>query len=314
MTRSTGTVLITGATGFAGSRMIEEFRRAGWHTHGTSQRPDREGYHHLSLEDLDSIQRTVASVRPDVVVHLAGVAHRRASAHEYERINHRGTDLLARTLAEHCPGATLLYASSANIYGDGPFSAPLSEASPTSPQSPYALSKLQGERAAFTYAPALRVIAFRFPALYARDWLFNVRKRAYAPQPLQGFLLRLIGSDASYSFCAIENAIAATLLAASGRMPPGVYNMADRTPYSQADVVRVVSHYDGRHWWLPVPVSAVRPLYWGLSALLPSHARTWARGAYHKFVGGMVLDCTRAHNVGYIPTITFTDLLQELPS
>ena len=313
VTALTRTVLITGATGFIGRHTVEGFRNAGWRVYPTSRTGHGNYYHFLSLDDVAGVRHTLASLRPDAVIHLAGIAHRRASPDEYDRINHCGTKILAQAIAHHCPGTTLVYASSATVYGDGPFSRPLREGDLTLPCDSYATSKLLGERAALACAPAIRIIAFRFPALYARDWLFNIRKRAYAPKPAEGVLVRLIGSHALYSFCAIENAVAAILRAASGSMAAGIYNLADQTPYTQADVVEVMRALEGRHLQVPVPINVIRPAYWALSALLPQKTRLRVRSAYHKLADGMVLDCTLARDAGYQPIRALQDLRDTSP-
>jgi nucleoside-diphosphate-sugar epimerase len=311
MTTVSKTVLITGATGFIGRHVFQEFQDMGWNTIGTSRTSTSEKYLSLTLDDDEGIRRTIALVRPDVVIHLAGVAHRRAGRSEYERINNRGTEVLGQALAAICPGAILVYASSATVYGDGPFSAPITEQHPTDPSGHYAVSKLRGEEAILSQTKLIRAIALRFPALYACDWLFNVRKRAYAPPPLNHFLLHLLGSHTEYSFCAVENAMIAIRLAASGQLASGTYNVADEGPYDQATVSKVVSQLEKTeaHLHIPLPVPLIKPLYWGISALLPTKLRYRTRSAYHKLVDGMVLDCSYIQSAGYRSTVTLTGLV-----
>ena len=294
--------------------MVTGFRDAGWRVCGTSRTPRGQGDQHLPLDDLPSIRQVISTVQPDVVVHLAGIAHRRASNEEYRRVNHHGTATLVQAVAECAPGTVFVYASSANVYGDGPFDGPRREEHEVSPIGPYAISKFQGEEAIRAYGSMVRGIVFRFPALYAPDWLLNIRKRTYLPKPFAGLGVRLIGRHGGHSFCAVENAVAAALLAASGHMAAGVYNIADATPYSQLDVATVVSTHDGRPRYIPLPIGLVRPLYWTLSACLPGETRERARGMYHKLVDGMVLDCSRAIAAGYRPTVTLKDVLTPNPT
>jgi len=71
-------ILITGAAGFIGRKLARHLLDAGAEVHGTS-RADRTGdnlpivWHQGSFENLETAQHIVATVRPDIIFHLAGM-------------------------------------------------------------------------------------------------------------------------------------------------------------------------------------------------------------------------------------------------
>ena len=105
---------------------------------------------HVDLLDGPGLAQAVAASRPDVVVHLAaqssvGDSHADATRATWP-VNVTGTLNLALAVARYAPHATLLFASSAEVYG-GSFSAlPATEETPLSPLSAYAKSKVAAER------------------------------------------------------------------------------------------------------------------------------------------------------------------------
>lgn len=70
-------VLVTGATGFLGSHLVERLVAGGAQVHAVCRRdvPPQDGdvrWAHLDLADAAATADLIASIRPDVVFHLAG--------------------------------------------------------------------------------------------------------------------------------------------------------------------------------------------------------------------------------------------------
>lgn len=93
--------------------------------------------------------REAALKRPQVVFHLAAlssVAQSGQYASETVSVNLGGTMCLAEALRLHAPDATLVYASSGEVYGNSFLGGdPVTETMPMQPNSPYARSKAAGE-------------------------------------------------------------------------------------------------------------------------------------------------------------------------
>jgi nucleoside-diphosphate-sugar epimerase len=140
--------LITGLRGFTGYYMARELSAAGYQVYGTALPGDAAGPDVFAVDLLDraSVAAAVEQVRPDVVVHLAGIAFvAHNDADQMYRVNVAGTRNLLEALAacSHTPSSVLL-ASSANIYGNAQV-AVIDESVAPSPANDYAVSKLAME-------------------------------------------------------------------------------------------------------------------------------------------------------------------------
>ncbi|WP_321782769.1 GDP-mannose 4,6-dehydratase [Paraburkholderia sp. J94] len=175
MTRSDDTraprALITGVGGFTGRYMAERLAANGYRVWGTV-RPG-ETLADTSLADLvtplpadlldrGALAHAVETVQPDVVVHLAAVAHVADSdvARTYV-VNVVGTRNLLEALAHqrHVPRAVLL-ASSANIYGNAT-NGVIDETVEPQPANDYAVSKLAMEYVAKRWDAQLPIVVAR---------------------------------------------------------------------------------------------------------------------------------------------------------
>jgi len=164
--------LITGLAGFTGFYMAQELVAAGYRVFGTTM-PGNSLDHTaagVALEDVFAVDlcnaaavaATVEQVRPDVVVHLAGIAFvGHANVDLMYAVNVVGSRNLLAALAAspHRPGAVLL-ASSANIYGNADV-AVIDESVAPAPANDYAVSKLAMEYMARLWMDRLPIILAR---------------------------------------------------------------------------------------------------------------------------------------------------------
>lgn len=149
-------VLLTGITGFIGSHLAERLLADGHEVHGTAMEPPPHPHlsaiardvriHGADLADADDLREAVLAARPDAVVHLAGQAIPSLAQRDSGgtvRTNIVGTANLLAAL-EALPGAHLVYASSADVYGV-PDRVPVREDAPLRPTNVYAASKAAAE-------------------------------------------------------------------------------------------------------------------------------------------------------------------------
>lgn len=157
--------LITGVNGFTGQYVAAELQAHGWDVMGLGSQPENgnvPGYYCADLLDAASLRTVVAQVRPDAVVHLAGIAFvGHGDADAFYRVNLVGTRNLLAALAQagHTPRCVLL-ASSANVYGNSTEGV-LTEAAPAHPANDYAVSKLAMEHMARLWLDRLPIVIAR---------------------------------------------------------------------------------------------------------------------------------------------------------
>ena len=65
-------ILITGARGFIGSHLMEDFPKLGFEVAGTDRIPG-DGVLTADITDLHQIDSVVAQVKPEAVIHLAAI-------------------------------------------------------------------------------------------------------------------------------------------------------------------------------------------------------------------------------------------------
>lgn len=144
-------ILVTGHSGFAGHWVIEELRRRfpTAEIYGAARRPkvgDRENStsHHwlqLDLRDCSQIMEVVAAVRPDAVVHLAGV--RLAPLEEQLAVNVAACEHLLTSLNTIVPKARIVVVGSAAELGRAADrDVPLDEETLCQPVDVYGVTKL----------------------------------------------------------------------------------------------------------------------------------------------------------------------------
>lgn len=162
-------VLVTGAEGFTGLFAVEHFARLGFDVHGIV----REGSvplrseslvscHALDLRNPAAIDAVVGQVRPEGVVHLAGIsspAH--GNIEEIYQTNLFGTRNLLSSLAQlSAPPQSVILASSANVYHPGA-AGQIDESAALAPINDYGISKLAMEYLRGVFASRLPIIVTR---------------------------------------------------------------------------------------------------------------------------------------------------------
>lgn len=148
--------------------MAQHLHNAGHEVHGLVRHVDQCGRHPASilhacdLLDQERMSVVIADIRPDYIVHLAGIAFvGHGDVAEMYRTNIMGTRsiLAASAMAAVSPRAVLV-ASSANVYGNA-IEGTLTEEAPLCPVNDYAISKVAVENLAAMYATRVPVIVAR---------------------------------------------------------------------------------------------------------------------------------------------------------
>lgn len=125
------TVLVTGAAGFVGARLLAAMPAVAL-----------EG----DLLDFGALSEALRARRWDAIVHLAAISHVPTCEKDPSlafRVNVAGTALLLEAMRRHAPDARLVFPSTAQVYA--PSGELLQEDSAIAPQNVYARTKWQAE-------------------------------------------------------------------------------------------------------------------------------------------------------------------------
>jgi len=160
--------VVTGGAGFIGSHMVDHLLERGFRVRVVDNLSGgrRENLkHHAGDADLSLEESDIRDLEPETslfrgaryVLHFAGIGDIVPSIErptEYMDTNVQGT-VRVLECARHARVRKFVYAASSSCYGLA--ATPTREDHPISPQYPYALSKYQGEQAAFHWARVYRL-------------------------------------------------------------------------------------------------------------------------------------------------------------
>ena len=164
--------LVTGATGFVGSHLVERLLAGGMEVVCLLRRTSDPAWlaglpvekRTAALEEPDALRQAVAGC--DYVFHVAGLTRAR-TARQYLAVNAEGTRRLVEAVADRAPSVRrFVYVSSLAAVGPNPSAEPLDEAAQPHPIDAYGRSKLAGERIVLAAADRLPVTIVRPPAVY----------------------------------------------------------------------------------------------------------------------------------------------------
>lgn len=159
---SKGSVLITGIEGFTGYHLSAFLKSEGFLVYGTAWSYQKENIFQLDISHSESVQKIVKEVRPDYIIHLAGISFvGHPNPLDFYKSNTIGPEVLLQALIEvgHIP-KKILIPSSATVYGNQNKST-LSEEMTPLPNNHYGCSKLAMERIVANYFSRLPIIITR---------------------------------------------------------------------------------------------------------------------------------------------------------
>lgn len=290
-------VLVTGASGFVGSRLMGGLDEAGHEAWGTlfdadGGRPVGERLVDMDLRSPAEVSRVIERIEPEAVVHLGGLSHvgRSWSAlPEYFRTNLLGT----RNLLAGARRARVIVASSAEVYGavaEG--EQPIDESRELAPQSPYAMTKAAAELLAlpagavvvrpFNLVGPGQSVDFALPTF--AEQLALIHRGRKEPVLAVGNLA------ARRDFLHVDDAVAAYLLLLERGEPGEVYNLGSGAAMSIEQALHRLMVLSGVKARVEVDPERLRPVDVPL----------------------LQADCSRLRALGWRPVRTLDEALGDL--
>lgn len=273
--------LVTGAAGFTGRYLVRALADRGHEVHALVQEmpanviESAAAVHQADVTDLPTLERIVSRIEPDHVVHLAAIALvADGNVERMYRTNVFGTRQLLASLADLSrPPASVLLASSANIYGNA-HEGLMVETLPAVPANDYGATKAAAELVAGLYRPSLPICVAR-PFNYtgvgqSRDFLIpkivdHFRRRADA--------IRLGNVEVARDFSDVRFVVEAYCRLLSCPEAIGrTVNVSSGTAFRLDEILAKMTELSGHSLAVEVDPTLVRPnevrKLWGDSSLL----------------------------------------------
>lgn len=235
--------LVTGATGFIGSHLVDALLKSGIGVKALVRKTSNLRWlKGLKLElifgELSTGSLPSGLLQDvDYVFHVGGVIDALSRA-DYFRTHVDGTRCLAQIAARSSKLKKFILVSSQAAGGPSSKAGGVKESDPPHPVSHYGQSKLASEQAALRYANQFPLVILRPPTVYGpRDTrvftAFKMMKR--------GFAIALAARLKQVSLCYIDDLIKAILLAAFQPQASGrIYNVAGGRPYDWLEFIEAI--------------------------------------------------------------------------
>jgi UDP-glucuronate 4-epimerase len=267
--RVTVHVLVTGGAGFIGSHLCERLLKEGA---TVSIIDDLNDYYpaewkhqnlasiglvgtvrflRADIADEEAVSALVKSVAPDAIVHLAARSGVRPSVHQpllYERTNIRGTLVLLEAARRHAV-RKFIFASSSSVYGISARS-PFREDDPlTLPISPYAATKIAGEKICYAYSHLydISIICLRLFTVYGPRQRPDLAIRKFTDRICHDQPITVFGDGTTcrdYTF--IDDIVEGILAAFSCRSSFDVFNLGSSQMIRLSLMIETIETFLGK--------------------------------------------------------------------
>ena len=261
------TILVTGATGFIGSFIVEEALKKGMEVWAAVRKTSSLEYlrdpriHRieLNLSSEDDLKRMLADHPFDYVVHAAGVT-KCLHEEDFYRTNTEGTKNLVNAIrALQMPLKRFVYLSSLSIFGPIKEKQPYQEIRETDipqPNTAYGKSKLLAEQFLDEVNKALQPGEQPFPYVILRP------TGVYGPREKDYFLMaKSIKGHSDFSvgykrqditFVYVMDVVQAVFLAIDYGKTGRKYFLSDGQVYQSSTFSNLIHQELGRPWWIRI--------------------------------------------------------------
>ena len=260
-------ILITGASGFIGSFIVEEALRRGFETwaavRGSSSRQfltdERIHFIELNLSSEEQLCEQLKDHQFDYVVHAAGVTKCLNKA-DFHRINTEGTQHLVRAIiALKMPLRRFVYISSLSIMGaireQQPYTE-ICESDEARPNTAYGRSKLEAEQWLASLLSRTGGVGGGFPYVILRPTgVYGPRERDYfmMAKSIQSHTDFAVGyKQQDITFVYVTDVVQAVFLACEKGVTGRKYFLSDGEVYQSSTFSNLIRKELGNPWWIRI--------------------------------------------------------------
>ena len=261
-------ILVTGASGFIGSFIVEEALNRGFETWAAVRRSssrkylqdERTHFIELNLSSKEQLAEQLRDCDFDYVVHAAGVTKCLNKA-DFQRINTEGTKNLVDALLEvKMPLKRFIFVSSLSIFGAIKEQQPYEEIRETDtpqPNTAYGRSKLAAEQ-------YLESLGTRVPYIILRPTgVYGPREKDYfiMAKSIKGHSDFAVGfKRQDITFVYVRDVVQAIFLALEKGQTGRKYFLSDGNVYQSVTFSNLIHEELGRPWWIRItaPVWVLR--------------------------------------------------------
>jgi GDP-6-deoxy-D-talose 4-dehydrogenase len=241
-------VLITGGTGFTGRQLTARLRHAGYDVVALSHETNDLHSLNIDLRDLDKLADALSKLRPNAVVHLAGIAAPSyGDVGEIYSANIVGTaNLFGALTAAKIDPRIVVVASSAQVYDFPNTVAQITEDCALAPRTHYAVSKRATEEIAAIYSR-------QFPIIVTRPFNYTGPGQTTSfivPKIVQHYVerqseIRLGNLDLFRDFSDISRVVEVYSRLLSASIKPTTVNICSGRAVYLADILKIMDEISG---------------------------------------------------------------------
>ena len=255
-------ILITGASGFIGSFIVEEALRRGFETWAAVRKSssrewlkdERINFIELNLSSKEQLKEQLKDKAFDYVVHAAGVT-KCLNKQDFRRINTEGTKNLVDALLEvKMPLKRLVFVSSLSVFGaireQQPYEE-IRESDTPQPNTEYGRSKLAAEQYLDSIGTRIPYIILRPTGVYGpkeKDYYIM----AMSIKQHSDFAVGYRQQDITFVY--VEDVVQAIFLALEHGENGRKYFLSDGQVYQSATFSKLIHEALGRPWWIRLTV------------------------------------------------------------
>lgn len=261
-------ILITGASGFIGSFIVEEALKRGYETWAAVRKTSSRDYLQdkrihfieLNLGSEDELREQLRGFEFDYIVHAAG-ATKCLHKEDFYRTNTEGTINLLREVRNlQMPVKKFVFISSLSVFGAIKESEPYEDICDTDtpqPNTEYGKSKLAAEE-------QIKEVAGSIPYVFLRPTgVYGPREKDYflMAKSIKGHTDFAVGyrrQDITFVF--VKDLVQAVFLAIDKAESGKAYFLSDGNVYSSSEFSDLIREELGKPWWIRVtaPIAVLK--------------------------------------------------------